>query len=70
MRRRAREKGQEQAWAVVLFVTGLGVGEMVYVWETVVGVLSLRDCASLRRRCGVCSNVFFFVFLVFWLLRE
>ena len=53
MRRRAREKGQEQAWALVWDVTGLAVREMVYVCETVVGVRSLRDCASERRRCGV-----------------
>ena len=53
MRRRAREKGQEQAWAVVWDVTRLAVREMVYVWQTVVGVRSLGDCASERRRCGV-----------------
>ena len=52
-RRRAGEKGQEEAWAVVWEVTGLAVGEMVYVWQRVVGVRSLKDCASERRRCGV-----------------
>ena len=34
-RRRAGEKGQEEAWAVVWEVTGLAVGEMVYVWQIV-----------------------------------
>ena len=46
MRRRAREKGLEEVWGLVLDVTGLGFRDMVYVWQTLVGVPSLRDCAS------------------------
>ena len=63
MRRRAREKGQEQAWALVWDVTGLAgdvtglaVRDMVDVWQTLVGVPSLTDCASAGG--VVCSNVF------------
>ena len=68
MRRRAREKGQEQAWALVWDVTGLAVRDMVDVWQTLLGVPSLTDCAS--DGGVVCSNVFFFIFFVFWLLCE
>ena len=54
MRRRAREKGLEQAWALVWDVTGLAVPDMVDVWQTLVGVPSLRDCASDGGVKGVC----------------
>ena len=63
MRRRAREKGQEQAWALVGDVTGLAVRDMVDVWQTLVGVPSLTDCAS--DGGVVCSNVFLIYFICF-----